>query len=131
MPPDSAAEPRDGVVVDDDDAEGRVAQHDGPGRERDVHDVEGRPQRHAGDDAGQRDGQDDQQRDLLAPEEPRPRHGGGGQRAEDQRQRGRDRRDLQRQPQRRPDVRRGPRRRANHFSGQARRRELDSSSPRS
>lgn len=61
--------PGNGVVVDDDDAEGRVAQDDGPGGEGDVHDPEGRAQGHAGDDAGQRDGQKDQQADLVAAEE--------------------------------------------------------------
>ena len=34
--PRGAAEPRHGVVVDDDDAEGRVAQHDGPRAEGDL-----------------------------------------------------------------------------------------------
>ena len=47
-------------------------------RKRDVHEVEGRAQRDAGDDAGQRDRQDEQQRDRLAAEEPGPRQRRGG-----------------------------------------------------
>ena len=55
------AEPGDGVVVDHHDAERGVAEHDGPDREIDAHDVEGRTQRDAGDDAGKRDRQHEQQ----------------------------------------------------------------------
>ena len=58
-----AAQAGDDVVVDHDDAEGRVADHDGPDRERDVEHAEGRAQRDAGDDAGQGDRQDQEQVD--------------------------------------------------------------------
>ena len=112
-----------GVVVDDHDAKGGVAEDDRPCRERDIHDRKGRAQRHAGDDAGQGDGQDDQQADLFAPEKPRLRHRRRHQRAKDQRQRGRQRRDLQRQIQRRPDIGAMPRH-GKPFGGQAGGREL-------
>ena len=49
--------------------------------------VEGRAQRDAGDDAGQRDRQDEEQRDRLAAEEFRARQRRRGERAEEQRQR--------------------------------------------
>ena len=99
-----AAETRDGIVVDDDDAEGGVAEHDRPEARIGIPQAEGRAQRDAGDDAGQRDRQDDQQRDRLAAEEPGPRQRRRGKRAEDQRQRGRDRATLSDKRQRRPDV---------------------------
>ena len=58
------------VVVDDDDAERGVADHDRPQREVDAcRNVEERVQRHARDDPGQRDRQDEQERDRLAAEE--------------------------------------------------------------
>ena len=44
--------------------------------------VERRVQRHAGDDARQRDRQDDEERDRLAPEEPVALHGERGERPE-------------------------------------------------
>ena len=59
----------------------------------------------AGDDAGQRDRQDEQERDRLAAEEVGARQRGGGERAEDQREEAwRSARDLERQTERRPDV---------------------------
>ena len=88
------------------------------------HDVEGGAQRDAGDDAGQRDRQDEEQRDRLAPEEAGARQRRGCKRAEDERQQRRDGRDLERQIERRPDV--GPRAPgdAEPVRGQARRRKL-------
>ena len=63
-------QPRDHVVVDDDDAERGVADDHRQQREVDVQRLrERRVQRHAGDDARQRDRQDDQERDRLAAEE--------------------------------------------------------------
>ena len=88
------------VVVDDDDAEGRVADHDRPEREVDVSGDEERVERHAGDDPGQRDRQDEQERDRLAPEEAEAGDAERGHRAEHERDAGRDER------------RRGPRARA-------------------
>ena len=84
------AQPRDHVVVDDHDAEGRVRDHDREQAEVDAEDLgERRVQRDTGDDPRQRDREDHQERDRLAPEEPVPRHRDRGERAEDQRQRGR------------------------------------------
>ncbi len=100
-----------------------MAEDDGPDRIGNLHHREGRAQRHAGDDPRQRDGQEDKERDLFPPEEPRPRHRGGDQRAEDDGKHRRHRRDLERQDQRRPDVRPVPGD-AEPFQRQARRREL-------
>ena len=77
------AQPRDDVVVDDDDAEGGVADDHGEEAEVDAEDLrEGVAERDAGDDAGQGDRQDDEERDRLAAEEPIARDGERGERAE-------------------------------------------------
>ena len=54
---------------------------------------EERVQRHAGDDAGQRDRQDQEERDGIAPEEREARDAERRHRAEDDRDPGRDQRD--------------------------------------
>ena len=100
-----APEPRHRVVIDHDDTEGRVAQHDGPRAERNIHQRERRAQRDAGDNPRQRNRQDDQKRDRLAPEEARPRHRRRRHRAQHHRNRGGNRRDPQGQQQRVPDIR--------------------------
>ena len=106
-----APEPRHRIVVDDDDAEGRVAEHDRPEREGDVGEREGGAERDAGDDAGKRDRQDEEQRDRLAPEEARARHRGGGERAEHEREQRRDRGDAGAERERAARCPRAPRRR--------------------
>src|SRR5690348_2565165 len=64
-----APQPGEDVVVDEDDAERRVPDDDRPHREPEAcEDVE-RVQRHARDDPGERDRQDEQERDRLAAEE--------------------------------------------------------------
>ena len=70
-----AAQPGDDVVVDDDHAERRVADHDRPEPEVDLPEREVRVERHAGDDPGQRDRQHEQERDRL-----RGRRSGNGAR---------------------------------------------------
>ena len=71
-----ASETRDRVVVDHDDAEGGVTHdHREQGQVHVQHLREGRVQRHAGDDAGQRERQDHDERDRLAAEEAVARHG--------------------------------------------------------
>ena len=70
-----APQPRDHVVVDDDDAERRVADHDRPETEVELPVREVRVERHAGDDPGQRDRQHEQERDR-----PRARRSGSGAR---------------------------------------------------
>ena len=75
----------DDVVVDDDDAEGGVADDHGQQAEADPPDLgEGVAERDAGDDPGQGDRQDDQEGDRLAAEEAVAGDGDRGQRAEDQ-----------------------------------------------
>src|SRR5579884_296321 len=98
------AQARHDVVVDDDDAERCVPDHDRPHREAEAcEDVE-RVQRHAGDDPGQRDRQDEQERDRLAAEEAEARDRRGGHRPEHERDAGRRRADLDRQQERIPRV---------------------------
>ena len=81
-----AAQARDHVVVDDDDAEGGVRGDDREQAEVDAeHLGEGGVQRHAGDDPGQRDRQDHEERDRLAAEEAEARDGERGERAEQDR----------------------------------------------
>src|SRR5262249_57467818 len=100
-----APEPGDGVVVDHYDAEGGVAENDGPDREIDAHDVEGRTQRYAGDDAGKRDRQNEEQRNGLAAEELGARQCRGSERAEDEREKRGDRGNLEPEIKRRPHIR--------------------------
>jgi hypothetical protein len=82
-----------------------VAEHDRPDRERDVEQAEGGAQRDAGDDAGQRDRQDDQQRDRLAAEEFGLADGGRAERAEQQGDRRGDAGDLYGEAECGPDIR--------------------------
>src|SRR5207344_81554 len=77
-----APQPRERVVVDDDDAEGRVADDDRQEAERDTEPLERRLQREPGDDPRQRDRQDDDERDRLPPEEAVPRDSEREQRAQ-------------------------------------------------
>src|SRR5262245_32985059 len=100
-----APKPGDGVVVDHHDAEGGVAENDGPDREIDAHDVEGGAQRYTGDDAGKRDRQNEKQRDGLAAEELSARERGGCESAEDEREKRGYGGNLEREIERRPDVR--------------------------
>ena len=98
-----APQPRQHVVVDDHDAERRVADDDREQallqaeRLRDV--LERGRQRHAGDDAGQRDRQHDQQRQRVPAEEPVATDRERDHRAEHQRDRGRAQTGLDRRPQ--------------------------------
>ena len=86
--PEHAAQPGDDVVVDDDDAEGGVADDHREQAEVDPEHLGERvAERDAGDDPGQRDRQDDQERDRLAAEEAVARDRQRGQRAEHQRDR--------------------------------------------
>ena len=69
-----AAQPRGHVVEDEDDAEGRVADDDREESRADAEDrgeevLDHRLQRDTGDDAGQRDRQDDEDRDRVLAEE--------------------------------------------------------------
>src|SRR5436190_13522562 len=92
------------VVVDEHHAERRVPDHDRPDRE--PHPGEGVEgvQRHPGDDSGQRDRQDQQERDRLAPEEAEAVDRERGGSPEHERDPGRQQPDLQREPERRADV---------------------------
>ena len=63
------SQPRDDVVVGDDDAERGVADDDRQQPELDAERHERRPQRDAGHDARQRDRQDEEERDRLLSEE--------------------------------------------------------------
>src|SRR5215210_6048154 len=102
-------QPREDVVVDDHDAEGRVADHDRPERERHAPEgVEGR-ERDARDHARKRDRQHEQERERLAAEEAEARHGGGGHRPEHERDPRRGERRLQREQQRVTGLRVVPR----------------------
>ncbi len=92
-----AAQPRDDVVVDDDDAEGRVADHDRPDRGQDPGEAEERDERHPGDDPGQSERQHEQERDRLPAEEAVAGHGCGGHRPEHERDNRRDGCNLQRE----------------------------------
>ena len=93
------AQPGDRVVVDEHDAERRVADDDREDPERDVERGERRRERHARHDPGQGDGQDDDERDRLATEERIARDRERSQRAEDHR----DRRRAQRAHDRRQE----------------------------
>ena len=66
-----------------------MCNHQGEEAQRDPDLVEGGVESQAGDDAGQRDGQHDQEADGLPPEEAVPLHGEGAEGAEDQRDEGR------------------------------------------
>ena len=99
-----AAEARDHVVVDHDDAERRVADGDGPGAEGHLQEAERRAQRDAGDDAGQGDGQDEEERERLPSEESRPVQGEGGERPQDEGEAGGRRGHAQGQAESGPDV---------------------------
>ena len=94
------SQPREHVVVDDHDAERRVPHDDRPDRESDGGEVEGRVQRHAGDDPRQRDREEQQERDRLAAEEAKAVDRGGGRSPEHERDRGRRQADLERKPER-------------------------------
>ena len=63
------AQPRDRVVVDEHDAERRVADHDRQQSEREADRVEGRVEGHPGHDPRKRDREDDEERDRLSAEE--------------------------------------------------------------
>ena len=115
----------DGVIVDDHDAERGVPEHDSPDREIDAHDVEGRAQRYAGNDAGQSDRQNEQQRDGLAAEELGARQRSGRKRAEDERKHGRDHGNLKREIERRPNIRPVEPGDVEPFGGVAGRRKLE------
>ena len=74
-----APQPGHDVVEDHDDAERRVADDDRQQAQRHAeHLREGRVERHGGDDARQRDRQDDEERDRLAAEEAVARDGDRG-----------------------------------------------------
>src|SRR3954453_12698007 len=95
-----AAQPGDHVVVDHDDAEGRVADDDRPEPEVDLPEREVRVEGHPGDDPRQRDRQHEEERDSLASEESEtvhPERRGGAERDCYQCREGRC---FQRQPQR-------------------------------
>ena len=116
------SQPRDGVVEHHHHAEGGMADDDGPERERNVQRAVGRAQRDSGDDAGQRDRQDQQQRDRITAKEGCARQRCRGQRAQ---QHGDGRgpcRDLEAELDRRPHVLALPRH-AEPLRGQRRRRE--------
>ncbi len=99
-----AAQARDDVVVDDDEAERRVTRDDGPEAGLEPDRAHAREQGEAGEDAGQRDRQHEQQRDRLLAAERATGERKCRQRAEnDRQQRGR-RGDQQREPHRLPDV---------------------------
>src|SRR6185295_6487332 len=102
--PAGPAQARRDVVVDRDDAEGRVAGHDRPEAEGQVEERQPGAERDAGDDPGESDRQEDEERDRLPPEEPAADDGESGQRAEEDRHRGRDRGDPEREPERLPEV---------------------------
>src|SRR5439155_3026387 len=86
------------------DEESGVAQDDRPGRERNAHDVEGRTQRDAGNDARKRDREDEEKRDRLPAKEAGARKSGRRKGAEDKGKDGGEERHFERQPKRRPDV---------------------------
>ena len=98
--PGHAPQPRDHVVVDDDHAEGRVADHDRPEPEVELPEREVRVERHPGDDPGQRDRQHEQERDRVAAEEAEAVHAERRRRAEHERDQRRERRRLEREPER-------------------------------
>src|ERR1051325_9877077 len=93
-------QPRLRIVVDEDDAEGRVPDDDREQPEVDPDRRVGRAQREAGDDPGQREGQDHEQRDRVATEEVKARDGERGQRPEHERQGRRPERRTHREPER-------------------------------
>src|SRR5579862_3034410 len=99
-----ATQAREHVVVDDHDAEGRMADHDRPERQVDVVEREERVQRHPSDDPGQRDREHEQERDRLAAEETEAgdceRRGG----AEHDRGSSREQRTPHREPDRAPNL---------------------------
>ena len=94
-----APEPGQHVVVHDHDAEGRVAQDDGPDAEGDAGHAERAPEADAGDDAGQGDREDQEERWPLAEEAPAPDRG-GGERPQDQGDGGGGGRHPEREPER-------------------------------
>ena len=79
-----ASQAGDHVVVDDHDAEGRVADHDRQQRQVDAGELERGVQRDAGDDPGQRQRQHQQQRHRLTAEEPEPMDAERCERPEDE-----------------------------------------------
>ncbi len=81
----NAAQARDHVVVDDDDAERRVTRDDGPEPGIETGQLDRRQQRDAGDDPGQRDRQHEQQRRACSSREAGARQGQRSKRAEHQR----------------------------------------------
>src|SRR5215472_5846910 len=91
------AQARDDVVVDDDDAEGRVADHDRPDRGLEPGEVEERDQSHRCDDPRQRERQDEQERHRLPTEEAVAGNGGRGHRSEHERDDCREGADLHRE----------------------------------
>ena len=76
------AHARGHVVEHDHDAEGGVGRHQGGAGEVDAEAGEPGVQRDAGDDAGQREGQHDQEAEGMAPEELVAGQGRGGERPE-------------------------------------------------
>ncbi len=61
--------PGDDVVVGDGDAEGGVADHQGPEGEREIGQVDRRAEGDPGDDSGEGDREHDEQREGLPSEE--------------------------------------------------------------
>src|SRR5512133_2273886 len=85
-------------------AERCVPDHDRPHRGCESHEGERRTQGYAGEDSGQRQRKDEQERDRLSSEEAEAGDRRRGHRPEDEGNRGRDEGDLHREPERVADL---------------------------
>src|SRR5579864_5575990 len=101
-----APQPREHVVVDDHDAEGRVTDDDRPQRQVDVARDESRVERDAGDDARERDREHEEERHGLTAEEAEAVHSERRGGAEHERDTGGDEPDPDGQPKRLLHLRR-------------------------